>query len=372
MERAGIKRLPCIAHILHNSVKNAIESHDVTKELVEKCHKLATIFHQSPKLSSYLEQEQEKDGVKDIQTLAVKMDVVTRWNSTLTMLRRLLQLKNPIDMVRLTLSRSKLKDDTQLYTKLIERILSQGEWNTVEELIKVLTPFEKMTLLFSSSSSGLAACIAPWIAGVFEDMKYANPRLPNVVDFQRQLKAELEDRMVISDTILVASAFHPTFNTLWFMDDQDRAEEIKMIIREEYERNIPRDDTSSQKANPIDQDFASNENNPLSNLFKRRNINVETKLAIDNIEFDRYFELSLVDRIVDPHKWWMENKSSFPVMAKLARKYLAIPATSVASERIFSYTGGIITDKRNRLSDDVVSDIIYCNYATKCLKNAEQ
>ncbi|KAG0343282.1 hypothetical protein BG000_000001 [Podila horticola] len=54
-------------------------------------------------------------------------------------------------------------------------------------------------------------------------------------------------------------------------------------------------------------------------------------------------------------------------MAKLAWKYLVIPATSVASERMFSFSGSIITDKRHHLSDDVANDIVFCNYAMKCL-----
>ncbi|KAF9133522.1 hypothetical protein BGW39_009596 [Mortierella sp. 14UC] len=52
---------------------------------------------------------------------------------------------------------------------------------------------------------------------------------------------------------------------------------------------------------------------------------------------------------------------------ELARKYLAIPATSVASERMFSISGGVCTDKSNRFSEDAVGDIVFCNYASKCL-----
>ena len=40
----------------------------------------------------------------------------------------------------------------------------------------------------------------------------------------------------------------------------------------------------------------------------------------------------------------------FPTITRIARDYLAIPATSAASESFFSVGGDIITKKRNRLS----------------------
>ncbi|KAF9947182.1 hypothetical protein BGZ65_009042, partial [Modicella reniformis] len=56
-----------------------------------------------------------------------------------------------------------------------------------------------------------------------------------------------------------------------------------------------------------------------------------TKPEDDSIEeIDRYFKVNLRGERVDPYIWWKEHHKSFPVMAKLVRKYLAIPATSVA------------------------------------------
>ena len=47
----------------------------------------------------------------------------------------------------------------------------------------------------------------------------------------------------------------------------------------------------------------------------------------------------------------------FPLIAKLARKYLCVCATSVPSERLFSI-GGKIVDGRSRLKPDKVNELI--------------
>ena len=44
-------------------------------------------------------------------------------------------------------------------------------------------------------------------------------------------------------------------------------------------------------------------------------------------------------RVIDansPIDWWKMYDGQFPPIAKLARKYLAIPASSAPSERVFS------------------------------------
>ena len=50
---------------------------------------------------------------------------------------------------------------------------------------------------------------------------------------------------------------------------------------------------------------------------------------------------------------------AFPALSRVARKYLCIPATSASSERTFSTTGLIITEKRNRLKPDIVSAMVF-------------
>ena len=56
----------------------------------------------------------------------------------------------------------------------------------------------------------------------------------------------------------------------------------------------------------------------------------------------------------------------------MARRYLAIPATSASIERIFSISSNIITKSRNRLEPDTVRQIVLLkSWKIKSLKELE-
>ena len=48
----------------------------------------------------------------------------------------------------------------------------------------------------------------------------------------------------------------------------------------------------------------------------------------------------------DSLTWWKCHETSFPIISKLARKYLAIPASTAPSEREFSTAKKYITEKK--------------------------
>ncbi|KAI2664116.1 Transposon Ty3-I Gag-Pol polyprotein [Labeo rohita] len=54
----------------------------------------------------------------------------------------------------------------------------------------------------------------------------------------------------------------------------------------------------------------------------------------------------------NPLAWWKHNECKYPHIAKMARHYLAVPATSVPSERVFSTAGDIVTAKRSTFSPE--------------------
>jgi hypothetical protein len=61
---------------------------------------------------------------------------------------------------------------------------------------------------------------------------------------------------------------------------------------------------------------------------------------------------------INPLDFWKQNTYRFPILSTLARRYLAIPATSASIERVFSISNNIITKSRNRLFPDTIKQFI--------------
>ena len=65
-------------------------------------------------------------------------------------------------------------------------------------------------------------------------------------------------------------------------------------------------------------------------------------------------------RLVLPFWRDLEEKGGFPVLCRMARRLLAIPASSAEVERIFSQAGLIISKKRARLSLATIKILMFC------------
>ncbi|GBC18086.2 zinc finger BED domain-containing protein 1-like [Rhizophagus irregularis DAOM 181602=DAOM 197198] len=79
----------------------------------------------------------------------------------------------------------------------------------------------------------------------------------------------------------------------------------------------------------------------------------------DNNEIMCYLRCPDELKSTDPLVWWRDHRSSYPILSKLARKYLSIPSTSVPSERLFSDAGNHVSAKRTRLAPDLVDRILF-------------
>ena len=75
-------------------------------------------------------------------------------------------------------------------------------------------------------------------------------------------------------------------------------------------------------------------------------------------EVDRYWKVKQNIK-ADPLGFWQMNEKLYSTLAKLARRHLNLPATSVPSEKSFSTTGLVVNNQRCLLSDENI-EILCC------------
>ena len=61
---------------------------------------------------------------------------------------------------------------------------------------------------------------------------------------------------------------------------------------------------------------------------------------------------------VDILHWWKMKSELYPVLSRIARDVLAIPASTVPSESAFSTGGRVISDYRTSLTRTIVEALI--------------
>ncbi|CAN0447278.1 unnamed protein product, partial [Discosporangium mesarthrocarpum] len=57
-------------------------------------------------------------------------------------------------------------------------------------------------------------------------------------------------------------------------------------------------------------------------------------------------------------QWWKANRKYFSYLFKVACKFLFVQSTYASSERKFSMVGNIVTPMRNRISCELIDDLV--------------
>ncbi len=77
------------------------------------------------------------------------------------------------------------------------------------------------------------------------------------------------------------------------------------------------------------------------------------------LEIQVYRDTESIDFKENPLEWWKIHEKNFPHVSNIARQVLSIPATSAASERVFSTGGRTISKLRASLNSENAGDLIY-------------
>ena len=177
--------------------------------------------------------------------------------------------------------------------------------------------------------------------------------------FKTDLKGEMETRCdanLHKNVLAKASFFDKRFYNLKFLDQEDKEEVIEEIKEElkalEAESKAKAKETTNDKAverPPKKKRFLG------AGLFDSDD---EVLGGVDE-ELERYLKERKLKSDGDPFEWWRNRRQEYPLMAKLARKYLAVQGTSTPAERVISRLGAVLTKRRQSLTGDIFSKMMF-------------
>jgi hypothetical protein len=352
----------CAAHILNLVVQDGM---DIIKEAIQPVRDVVKHVNSSgPRLQS-VNLLPEMSGHKPKKGL--KLDVPTRWNSTFTMLEEALKYRAAL---------TSYADVQNIQGPTVE------EWSLAERVCSFLENFADATKVFSMHKFPTAHRYLEEIWGIREllvDEKYTTD------DFLKNLCKDMKDKFdkywdQPNKVLLVASLLDPRYKiallkfccTEAYSEEvaEDRVADVRMWFKAYYDHYGRMAQSSSQRSNINSSPEVGGSANMLPVLTGKRKLELGFALFKQQhrpnrsrrSEADIYLEDALVPlregESFDVLKWWKRNTENYPVLAKMARDFLAIPLSSVASESTFSTAGMIINQYRSSLNPETAEKLI--------------
>lgn len=346
------RHLGCFAHTINLIVQRGLREIEPT---LNKFRRIVEFFKRSSHALSKLNQTQEQ---MQQQVLKLKIDVCTRWNSTLDMLDRLCRRREAIISTLAILQH--------------EIILSPTDWDIANHAISILQIFNDVTCDISAEKNVSISKVILFVSAMENHLLEFKATLP-LRELQVMLEIYLKEiterfkNLENNELVAQATLLDPRFKKYGFTNINKannavellkskiklfRDESVNVNKSEEINKSVQLEESedSRQKSSMLWKSFDEKVN-------KIRVPSNPTAAAI--LEIDKYMAEPLIDRHEDPLLWWYQRKNIYPKLYALVQRRLCITATSVPCERIFSKTGQIVSERRNRLKSSKISEIIF-------------
>ncbi|XP_053085062.1 E3 SUMO-protein ligase ZBED1 [Pangasianodon hypophthalmus] len=279
------------------------------------------------------------------------------------MLKRFLEQQTAI---LATLMSKNLRRGTEVHT------LSETDISNAEDIVKVMTPIKIASTMMCEEEQPTVSVIAPLQAKLLKHLEPCEDDTGMTREMESVMAADFSYRYTnCRDVLLKASALDPRFKGLPFLENEEKklifikltVEASNSIHVEQQEDSVeekPPDPTEEDEIHPakklkaMDLLFGNSfqqmpETCPLS----------RSASEVSREEVLKYRSMAPLPLTESPLDWWKSHETELPILANLARSYLCIPATSVASERVFSTAGDIVSSQRSSLRPDCVNQLIF-------------
>src|SRR6266508_1817300 len=334
-----------------------------------------------------------------------------RWNLSYLAWDRLIFLQYAILQLNINLSCSFIHEEKTDGNKLKNIMLNDNEWELLDELCNILAPFEKATRDFSESTYVTLSHLVLIITNLTNSLESFNEDFNNetvISDLEETLTNQQIDYNNITEVLenvkkniymglkyywaipdkfgIIATLLDPRYKNLDFISDDNIKKRIYSTLQAQYDQlkwelnqqSIPSSPTtitstdaeSSIVESLIAESSTSRSLTPSRSLHEHKarheqktkkvlQITEKATLPTTEDEITIYFLMPVARENKKPLDWWRAKQKIFPILSIIAQKYLVIPATSVASERLFSHAGNHITAKRNSLDPSLLGRMLF-------------
>ena len=372
-EKRDFYSVVCTPHRLQNTIKAGLEVPRVSK-LLASARKIVTHFKHSVVGMEAIRKRQDAQNEKRLKFI---QDVATRWNSSLHMIKRLLLLRPHVTAI--------LKDET--VTKAADRQLDlhPEQYGLMESLIEILKRFEAATTILSAEKTVTISCVLHIVVELASILEVNDTDSVTISQVKTVMLRDLQRRFSLkpfdAETMEAMSAIlDPRFHhasTLSRLQHEEITDAVLMHLQRmfpvtEVERSSSDDEPQAATTEPP----AKRRPTALEMMLPKKLSTDKQKaqtIATSDRSVEQEFTAFLAEDEIgineDPLLWWRDHSKAYPRVCQLARKWLAVPASSTSSERMCSTSGHVAEQRRARLSPANVNMLVFLNKNWSLLAN---
>lgn len=341
LELTGWPHFGCVAHTLQLCVNSGLDTPAIT-QMTATARKIVGHFKHSVVAMSGLREKQLQLEVPQHHLI---QDVSTRWNSTYFMLDRLAEQRVAIYAT--------IHDPTITKQQHRHLDLKESQWEMLSQLVTALKPLQMATTVFSSDLNVSCSIVYPVINGLLSNhLVVSEDDVSAVKTFKRVVAQELRQRFIpSSDTIpILCAAVDPRYSDLLFLNAEQRVAVHEELI-------LQKDDSLSKEA----EEPPTKKSKDSAMHFLLGTSSKQQAIATSRDEIQHFIKEPKLDPDSNALEWWRKHQERFPRVAKLARRFMCVPATAVPAERVFSTSGSIVTKLRSSLKPENVNMLVFLN-----------
>ena len=317
-------RNSCFAHTLQLVVKDGLNKADIFS-------KVSTII-------SHVRKSTVATDVL-IGENRLQSSVPTRWNSQLIMIKSI------------------LKVDQDKLNALDTAKLAAYERNTLRDFVEILSPFEEATDIAQIENKVSSSLVIPCIRGTRGQLSTLRMKYSNAL--VKELAESVERRLTIyesEDAYTTASVLDPRFKLKWCKDGNERDNHKSELLSKMYK-------IENKKSNrPVVVECESKQpKSKRTKLFSFMDSDEEDteNIYTDESELREYLLKPTIPGNSNPLAFWKDHADTYPKLAVLAMKHLAVPASSAPVERLFSIARKVFRPDRCNLSDKTFETLMF-------------